>query len=191
MDDVFFLFFVFLARTPTGIFGLRRAVEDESIKHEVAHQSTNDRRQATMSGSEYASDGSGNTSNNKKSSSRRDWDEIASALATPTSSVGAAASTTPPADRQQELAGPAEMATLRANNGRSVTVRVVSSNVGKNAKRPWVWQVFHQISPSINNKNVFRRMCKHLCSCGNPLAELPNEIPTRVRRAHEGPHYSR
>ena len=115
-----------------------------------------------MSGSEDANDGSGNSSNNKSSSSE-DCEGIASALATPTSSDGAATSTTPPADHQQELGGPAdEMATLRANNGRSVIVTIVSPAVGKNAKRSWVWQVFHRISPSINNKTVFCRKCKHL-----------------------------
>ena len=48
-----------------------------------------------MSGSENASDGSGNSSDNNSSNSG-DCEEITSALATPTSSGGAAASTTPP-----------------------------------------------------------------------------------------------
>ena len=82
VDTVFLRFFIFLARTPTGIFGLRRAVEHESLKHEVAHQSTHDHRKATMSVNENASDGSG-TSSDHNSSNSGDCGEITSAFTTP------------------------------------------------------------------------------------------------------------
>ena len=60
-----------------------------------------------MSGSETSSDGSGNSSDKNSSNNSVDCEEIASALATLTSSGGTATSTTR-AGRQQELGGPAE-----------------------------------------------------------------------------------
>ena len=60
--------------------------------------------------------------------------------------------------------GPAAQETLRTNNGTVVSVTIVPQTAGRKTKRSWVWQVFSEFTPSINGKNVFCTVCRHLLS---------------------------
>ena len=77
---------------------------------------------------------------------------------------GAAATPTPAADGRvvPQLDSVDATTTLRSGNGTPVTVTIVPQTSGKSAKRSWVWQVFHQFTPAILEKNVFCQACKHL-----------------------------
>ena len=85
-----------------------------------------------------------------------------SAAASPSVGGGDDAATTPGDDRVVPQLGGLEPAMLHSRNGTPVEVTIVPQTTGKNAKRSWVWQVFHQFTPAINDKNVFCRACKHL-----------------------------
>ena len=60
--------------------------------------------------------------------------------------------------------GPAAQETLRTNTGRAVSAMIVPQTTGRKTKRSWVWQVFSELTPSINGKNVFCAVCRHLLS---------------------------
>lgn len=77
-----------------------------------------------------------------------------------TAAAKPAGSTAECASWQQEVTAPRE--TLRLKDGTSVTVSIVSRGVGKNAKRSWVWQVFHEFEPPVKGQNVFCTVCRHL-----------------------------
>ena len=54
--------------------------------------------------------------------------------------------------------------TVHSENGTPVTVKIVKTAAGNRAKRWWIWQVMHELKPSINGKNVICSACKHLMS---------------------------
>ena len=51
--------------------------------------------------------------------------------------------------------------TVRSENGTPVTVKIVETAAGNRAKRSWIWQVMHELKPSINGENVICSACKH------------------------------
>ena len=52
--------------------------------------------------------------------------------------------------------------TLRSRNGTEIPVTIVPRTVGNKTKRSWVWQVYREFKPEINQKNVFCTLCQHL-----------------------------
>ena len=54
--------------------------------------------------------------------------------------------------------------TVHYENGTPVTVKIVKTAAGNRAKRSWIWQVMHELKPSINGKNVIFSASKHLMS---------------------------
>lgn len=58
------------------------------------------------------------------------------------------------------IAGTTE--TVHSENGTPFTVKLVKATAGNNAKRSWVWKVMHEFTPSINGKNAFSSVCRHL-----------------------------
>ena len=45
--------------------------------------------------------------------------------------------------------------TLRPRNGTEISVTIVPRTTGNKAKRSWVWQVFREFKPEINNKKKY------------------------------------
>ena len=52
--------------------------------------------------------------------------------------------------------------TVHYENGTPATVKIVKTVAGNRVKRSWIWQVMHELKPSINGKNVICSACKHL-----------------------------
>ena len=58
--------------------------------------------------------------------------------------------------------GTAPTQTVHSQNGTPFTVTVVPAKAGQQAKRSWIWQVMHELSPAVAGKNVVCSVCKHL-----------------------------
>ena len=58
--------------------------------------------------------------------------------------------------------GTAPTQTVHSHNGTPFTVTVVPAKAGQQAKRSWIWQVMHELSPAVAGKNVVCSVCKHL-----------------------------
>ena len=74
---------------------------------------------------------------------------------------GAAAAASP---KVLPLLGPAAQETLRTNNVKAVSATIVPQTASRKTKRSWMWQVFSEFTPSINGKNVFCTVSRHLLS---------------------------
>ena len=58
--------------------------------------------------------------------------------------------------------GTAPTQAVHSQNGTPLTVTVVPAKAGQQAKRSWIWQVMHEFSPAVAEKNVVCSVCKHL-----------------------------
>ena len=72
------------------------------------------------------------------------------------------ASSTAPHERHHCDGATEHKVSLNNADGKPVEVTIVPRGPrGKNSKRSWVWQVMHEIVPSVDGNNVFCGACQH------------------------------